>query len=63
MQPTNTMKTLVEIKAIILENRVTQAGLYVGLTSSEIGEYNMSLMFGDNKEGFPSEEEWSTIVD
>ena len=57
------MKTLVEIKAIILENRVTQAGLYVGLTSSEIGEYNRSLMFGDDKEGFPSEEEWSTIVD
>ena len=57
------MKTLVEIKAIILENRVTQAGLYVGLTSSEIGEYNRSLMFGDNKEGFPSEAEWSTIVD
>jgi len=57
------MKTLVEIKAIILKNRVTQAGLYIGLTSSEIGEYNRSLMFGDNDEGFPNEKDWSLIVD
>jgi len=57
------MKTLNQIKEIIASNRQTGAYLFEGLTSSEIGRYNGTLMFGDNDEAFPSDSEWSMIVD
>lgn len=55
--------TLEHIKAVIAENRKSDRPTYQGLDSSEIGEYNRALMFGDNDEAFPSQEEWSYIVD
>jgi hypothetical protein len=33
------------------------------LSSAEIGRRNRALMFGENDEAFPSQEEWSRIVD
>jgi hypothetical protein len=57
------MKTTKEIKAIVRANQVAGRNTYEGLTSSEIGQYSRSLMFGDNSEAFPSAEEWSRIVD
>lgn len=57
------MKTLSQIKAIIASNRQSGSYTYEGLDSSEIGRYNGYLMFGENDEAFPSEAEWSMIVD
>ena len=33
------------------------------LSSAEIGRRNRALMFGENDEAFPSDDEWSSIVD
>lgn len=55
--------TLKEIKEIIQANRNEGRFTYEGLTSSEIGEYNHALMFGENDEAFPDKETWSAIVD
>ncbi len=58
------MKTLDEIRAVIARNRQDpNAGTYDGLESDEIGRYSRLLMFGENDEAFPSQEEWSAIVD
>jgi len=57
------MKTLSQIKEIIQLNRQTGAYLFEGLTPSECGRYSGHLMFGDNDEAFPSDSEWSMIVD
>lgn len=54
---------LPRIKAIIAHNRAEGRETYAGLDSSEIGTYNRALMFGENDEAFPSQEEWSRIVD
>ena len=39
------------------------AGVLDRETSSEIGERNRRLMFGENEEAFPGDAEWSMIVD
>jgi hypothetical protein len=57
------MKTIDQIKSIILSNRNSQLATYSGLTSSEIGEYNRSLMFGDLDEAFPDQNSWMEITD
>lgn len=60
------MKTLAQIKEIIAtnrENREAGAYTYDNLDSSEIGKYNGWLMHGDDDEAFPSQSEWSMIVD
>ncbi len=57
------MRNLSEIKAIIEENTNEGKGTYEGLTSAEIGRHSQSIMFGDDFEGFPSESEWSSLVD
>lgn len=57
------MRTLNEIKQVIATNRTHGRSVYAGLSSAEIGQYNRSLMFGSNDEAFPSQEEWSSIVD
>ena len=57
------MKTLAQIKNIIAANRQAGNYTYENLDSSEIGQYNGWLMHGDNDEAFPSQEEWSMIVD
>lgn len=56
-------KTLAEIKSLVRDNAIAGRERYLGLASSEIGQYNRALMFGDNDEAFPSQEEWSRIVD
>ena len=57
------MKTLTQIKNIIAANRKAGSYTYENLDSSEIGQYNNWLMHGNNDEAFPSQEEWSMIVD
>lgn len=57
------MKTLQNIIEIINANRANGRFLYEGLESSEIGQYNRRLMFGENDEAFPDSETWSEIVD
>lgn len=57
------MKTLKEIKAVIEVNYESKKHTYSGLSSSEIGEYSRSIMFGDDLEAFPDEKEWSAITD
>jgi hypothetical protein len=57
------MKTLSEIKEVIAANREAGVYLFENLESSEIGQYSGWLMFGDDEEAFPSQDEWSMIVD
>ena len=57
------MKTLIEIKEVIAANREAGVYLFDNLESSEIGQYSGWLMFGDDEEAFPSQEEWSMITD
>lgn len=52
---TNTSKTISEIRQVIKSNNMAGRGTFDGLTSSEIGEYNRRLMFGENYEAFPSQ--------
>ena len=62
-QPNEPMKTLIEIKEVIAANREAGVYLFDNLESSEIGQYSGWLMFGDDEEAFPSQEEWSMITD
>lgn len=48
---------------VIRENLKAGLSPYEGLASHEIGRANRALMMGINDEAFPSQEEWSTIVD
>jgi hypothetical protein len=57
------MMNLEAIRNTINENRAAGREQYDGLSSAEIGRYNRALMFGDNDEAFPSDSEWSAIVD
>lgn len=58
------MRTRDEVKAVILANAANpEAGTFDGLESSEIAEWHRVMMFGENDEAFPSQEEWSCIVD
>ena len=57
-------RSMVEIETIIDANRSDPTrGLFEGLKSSEIATRNRREMFGENDENFPSDEEWSRIVD
>lgn len=57
-------RSLEEIEAIIRENsRLNTPSTYEGLTTAEIAKRNRHLMFGALDEAFPSEAEWSRIVD
>jgi hemerythrin len=52
------------IQSIVENNRKAgKDNIYNGLTSHEIGIYNRSLMFGENDEAFPDQDEWSAWVD
>jgi hypothetical protein len=57
------MKTLSQIKEVIAANREAGVYLFDNLESSEIGQYSGWIMFGDDEEAFPSQDEWSMIVD
>lgn len=61
----DTTKTerLTRTRAAIAANRAADRPTYHGLDSSDVGEYNRALMFGDEDEAFPSTEEWSRVVD
>jgi hypothetical protein len=56
-------KTLADIRAKIAENRRGGSETYAGLQSHEIGKYNRALMFGDNDEAFPGQDEWRKVTD
>lgn len=57
-------RSMDEIRAIIAANSADPTkGTFEGLTSSEIAARNRLVMFGPNDEAFPSQEEWSRIVD
>jgi hypothetical protein len=60
---TTATKTTKQITATIKANREAGRNTFAGLDSSEIGQYNRALMFGDNDEAFPGQDEWSRIVD
>lgn len=51
------------LKDRIRANTLAGRDTYEGLTSAEIGEHSRAIMFGDNDEAFPSQEEWSRVVD
>ncbi len=58
------MRTHEELQALYLSNVQNDTkSTYDGFTSEEIAAYSRRLMFGANDEAFPSEEEWSAIVD
>lgn len=57
------MRPLEEIKEVIQANREAGNYLFANLESAECGKYSGWLMHGDNDEGFPTEAEWSLIVD
>lgn len=57
------MKTLEQIKQVVLENMKAGRFTYDGLTSDEIARRNRALMFGENDEAFPDAATWSRIVD
>jgi hypothetical protein len=56
-------RSIQEICAIVDANRANRRGSYDGLLSHDIGNYSRHLMFGDNDEAFPTQAEWSRIVD
>lgn len=57
-------KDLAEIRAIVRANSADpMRGTYEGLRSSEIATYSGFLMFGEGDAAFPSQEDWSRIVD
>lgn len=56
-------RSLDEIRAIIAKNSNDPTrSTFEGLTTSEIASYNRRMMFGANDEAFPTQEEWSRIV-
>jgi hypothetical protein len=57
------MKTIAQIKEIIAANRAAGNYIYENLESSEIGQYSGWLMFGDDDQAFPSQDEWAMIAD
>jgi hypothetical protein len=52
-----------EVSDIIDQNNASRRWSYEGLSTSEISEHSRRLMFGENNEAFPSQEEWSRVVD
>lgn len=62
-----TDRTHEELRAAYIKNAQEGRGTYEDEAgrwkTSEIAAYNRRLMFGENDEAFPSQEEWSRIVD
>lgn len=58
------MRTHEELSALYLSNAQDPlAATFDGFSTEEIAAFNRRLMFGENDEAFPSQEEWSMIVD
>ena len=55
--------TLMALRAKVAANREAGLPCYSGMASSDIGRLNRAVMFGDNDEAFPDDDEWSMIVD
>lgn len=51
------------LRASYIENAQQGRHPYEGWSTSEIAAYNRRLMFGANDEAFPSQAEWSSVVD
>ena len=62
-QPSPKPRSPEEVEAIIATNNAAGRGSFEGLMTAEISERNRRLMFGEHDEAFPSQEEWSRIVD
>jgi hypothetical protein len=56
-------RTSNEVEDIIAANHQARRYSFEGWTTAEIAERSRRIMFGDNDEAFPSQEEWSRIVD
>lgn len=60
----NAPRDLSDIRQIVIANGEDPLrSSYEGLTSEEIAKWNRYVMFGPNDRAFPSQEEWSAIVD
>jgi hypothetical protein len=57
------MRSLEEIREVMSENRKNGQRETFGLLSAEIGLESRAVMFGDNDEAWPGDEEWSAWVD
>jgi hypothetical protein len=51
------------IRETVLANKQSGRGSFDGMESGDIAEYNRAMMFGDNDEAFPLQEEWARIAD
>jgi len=54
---------LMFLRDVVAANNEAGRNSYDGLSSAQIGRLNRAAMFGDNDEAFPSDDEWSRIVD
>jgi len=57
------MTSITTIKAAVRNNTNAGRDSYHGLTTEEIAAYNRALMFGDDDDAFPEQNEWSSAVD
>jgi hypothetical protein len=57
------MLSVSEIESVIESNYKQGKDQYEGLSSAEIGKHSRAIMFGENDEAYPSDSEWSRIVD
>lgn len=58
------MRTHEELRAQYISNAQNQTkSTFEGFSTDEIAAWHRRAMFGENDEAFPSEEEWSAIVD
>ena len=63
LKPFSKERFLEAIKKVMDTNREEGRDVNEGLSSAEIGCYNRSIMFGEDGEAFPSDDEWSLWVD
>jgi len=56
-------RTYEQLRAAYLANAQAGRHIYDGWTTAEISAYNRRLMFGEDDCAFPSQEEWSRVVD
>jgi len=57
------MRPIEELRKIVSDNCENDRYAYEGMSSAEIGAMSREMMFGENDEGFPSDDEWSAWVD
>jgi hypothetical protein len=58
------MRTYEQLRALYIANAQDPSKhTFDGFATEEIAEWHRRMMFGENDEAFPSQEEWSAIVD